>query len=220
MDLPFHEHLRHKMVAEQIERRGIRYPALLEAMRRIPRHLFIPEPLWEEAYDDKALPIGVGQTISQPYIVAIMTSLLALTGVETVLEIGTGSGYQAAILAQLARHVYTVERHEDLAAQARRKLWSLGIENVSIHVGDGTLGWPQHAPYDAILVTCAAPGVPPPLAEQLADGGRLALPVGPRGRQVLQRWERRGARLEREDIIPVAFVPLLGEHGWRAEDWE
>ncbi len=220
MDSPYLEHMRHKMVAEQIERRGIRHPALLEAMRRIPRHLFIPEPLWDEAYDDKALPIGAGQTISQPYIVAIMTSLLGLNGEESVLEVGTGSGYQAAILAQLTRHVYTIERHEDLAAAARLRLWSLGIENVSIHVGDGALGWAQHAPYDGILVTCAAPAVPPPLAEQLGEGGRMALPVGPRGRQVLQRWERHGPRLEREDIIPVAFVPLLGEHGWREEDWE
>ncbi len=220
MDTPFLEHLRHKMVAEQIERRGIRQPGLLEAMRRIPRHLFVPEQFWDEAYEDKALPIGSGQTISQPYIVAIMTSLLALTGVEIVLEIGAGSGYQAAILAQLAKQVHTIERHEDLAVEARRKLWSLGIENVAVHVGDGTLGLPRHAPYAGILVTCAAPAVPAPLAEQIAEGGRLVIPVGPRGRQVLQRWERHGSSLEREDILPVAFVPLLGVHGWRAEDWE
>ncbi len=220
MDSPFFEHLRHQMVAEQIERRGIRQPMLLEAMRRIPRHLFMPETLWEEAYDDKALPIGMGQTISQPYIVAIMTSLLVLTGGETVLEVGAGSGYQAAILAQLSGRVYTIERHEDLAEAARLRLWSLGIHNVSVHTGDGTLGLPGHAPFDGILVTCAAPKLPEPLAEQLADGGRLVIPVGPRGQQALQRWERRGPVLEREDIIPVAFVPLLGKHGWREEDWE
>ncbi len=220
MDSTFHEHLRMKMVAEQIEQRGIRQPMLLEAMRRVPRHLFVPQPLWDEAYDDRALPIGGGQTISQPYIVGIMTSLLGLTGAETVLEVGTGSGYHAAILAQLSRWVYSIERHEELAAAARLNLWSLGIENVSIHVGDGTLGLPPHAPYDGILVACAAPEVPAPLAAQLAEAGRMVIPVGPRGRQVLQRWERRGPALEREDILPVAFVPLLGEFGWREEDWE
>lgn len=208
------------MVLEQIERRGIRSLRLLEVLRKTPRHLFIPEELWERAYEDQALPIGAGQTISQPYIVALMTSLLDLGGDEVVLEVGTGSGYQAAILAQLADTVHTVERRPELAAIARSKLSALGIENVFVHVGDGTLGLPAKAPFQGILVTAGAPQLPRPLGEQLDEGGRLVIPVGSRGRQMLQRWERRQDALDYEGIIPVAFVPLLGEYGWKEEQWE
>jgi len=202
------------MTAEQIAARGIRDPRVLEAMRRVPRHLFVPEAYRSEAYGDHPLPIGHGQTISQPFIVAYMTALLELQGDEKVLEIGTGSGYQAAVLAHLAREVHTVERLPQLAAQAQARLEALGLGNVHVHVGDGTLGLPEYAPYDAILVTAAAPEVPAPLLAQLAEGGRLVAPVGDRGYQHLERWTRHRGRLERETLDPVAFVPLVGEHGW------
>ncbi len=205
-----------KMVAEQIAARGINDPRVLAAMRQVPRHLFVPNAYREEAYGDHPLPIGEGQTISQPFIVAYMTALLGLQGDEKVLEIGTGSGYQAAVLAHLAREVHTVERLPQLAAQARARLEALGLDNVHVHVGDGTLGLPEHAPYDAILVTAAAPEVPAPLLAQLAEGGRLVAPVGDRGYQHLERWTRRHGRLHREILEAVAFVPLVGEHGWPA----
>jgi protein-L-isoaspartate(D-aspartate) O-methyltransferase len=211
---------RDAMVTDQIERRGIKDPRLLDALRRIPRHWFVPERLEERAYDDGPLSIGLGQTISQPYMVAAMTDMLALSGGETVLEIGTGSGYQAAVLGELARRVHTVERHFDLARQASDTLEALGYDNVSVHHGDGSLGWEDGAPYHAILVTAAAPKIPRPLVEQLSDGGRLVIPVGgPRG-QVLERWRKKEGRIHRESFFPVAFVPLRGHHGWQEDDWK
>jgi protein-L-isoaspartate(D-aspartate) O-methyltransferase len=214
------ERERHRMVYEQIERRGIRHPGVLHAMRTVPRHLFVPPELQEYAYDDGALGIGSGQTISQPYIVALMTSLLALKGDENILEVGTGSGYQAAILSYLGANVHTIERHPELAHEAQHRLYSLGLDNVIVHVGDGSEGWPDAAPYQAIMVTAAAPHLPQTLADQLADGGRLVLPVGARRRQELQLWQRSGDLLDYESIIPVAFVPLRGKHGWQEDDWK
>jgi protein-L-isoaspartate(D-aspartate) O-methyltransferase len=167
------------------------------------------------AYRDSPLPIGQGQTISQPYIVAFMTEQLALTGSERVLEVGTGSGYQAAILSLLAAEVITVERFPSLAQEASELLGRLGYDNVRVKVGDGSLGWPEEAPYDAIMVTAASPDVPEPLKEQLAEGGRLLAPVGPRWTQELVRIRRTGGRLHTEVLMGVAFVPLIGEHGWQ-----
>lgn len=210
-----YEEERERMVENQIIRRGIRDKRVLDAMRQVPRHLFVPEDIRHLAYSDGPLPIGHGQTISQPYIVALMTELLELTGEEKVLELGTGSGYQAAILSCLAREVYSIERHPALAEQARKILTQLGYDNVMIRVGDGTLGWPEHAPYDAIIVTAAAPDVPQPLTEQLADGGRLVAPVGSRWSQMLVKVKRQGNKLTRKNLTPVAFVPLIGEYGWK-----
>ena len=206
---------RERMVRTQIEARGVRDRRVLEAMRAVPRHLFIPGHTIGSAYRDSPLPIGQGQTISQPYIVALMTELLELRGKEKVLEIGTGSGYQAAILSQLAGRVISVERIPQLAQEAADLLARLGYENVHVKVGDGTLGWPAEAPYDAIMVTAASPQVPEPLKEQLADGGRLVVPVGPRWTQDLVRIRRMGDQLHTETLIGVAFVPLIGEHGWQ-----
>ena len=211
--------LRAEMVAQQIERRGVTDPRLLDAMRTVPRHMFVPEDLQSMAYDDCPLAIGNGQTISQPYIVALMTQLLRLQGEENVLEIGTGSGYQAAILSRLAKSVHTVERFASLASRARRVLSSLQYENVFVHTQDGSLGMPEAAPYQSILVTAAAPSPPPPLLEQLAENGRLVLPVGGRGGQILQVWQRRGDTYEDEDILYVQFVPLRGLHGWNEVNW-
>lgn len=214
MEKDSYQEEREKMVRQQIIRRGIVDARLLAVMEKLPRHRFVPAANREEAYEDRALPIAVGQTISQPYIVALMTSLLELQGEETVLEVGTGSGYQAAVLAGLAHTVHTVERHPSLAAQAEAVLDELGISNVHIHIGDGSLGWPEAAPYQAIIVTAAAPQVAAPLLGQLADGGRLVVPAGGRSRQVLERWRKNGDDFQREEILPVAFVPLIGEQGW------
>lgn len=211
---------RAQMINEQIARRGLRNPRLLRALQRVPRHLFLPLPMRDYAYDDRPLPIGNGQTISQPYIVALMTSLLALEGNEVVLEIGTGSGYQAAVLAELACTVHTVERFENLAHDARARLVELGYLNAHVHCADGSLGWPEAAPYNAILVTAAAEAVPSPLLPQLAEGGRLVLPVGGIQGQILQLWTREGNKFDRQDMLPVSFVPLRGEFGWSFEDWE
>ena len=220
MDTRAFEEQRLNMVAAQIERRGVHNPSVLAAMRLVPRHLFAPPDTWDQAYDDHPLPIGNGQTISQPYIVGLMTELLELTGNETVLEIGTGSGYQAAILSCLAKQVDTIERHASLAENARQVLSSLGYSNVSVHVGDGTLGWPEKAPYQRIIVTAAAPRVPQPLLEQLATGGRLVIPVGSHYNQVLQTWQRQeNNEYSSEDILAVAFVPLLGVQGWQESEW-
>jgi protein-L-isoaspartate(D-aspartate) O-methyltransferase len=213
------EQKRLKMVVEQIERRGLRQPRLLEAMRRVPRHRFVSFTEQESAYYDGPLPIGCGQTISQPYIVALMTNLAALNGDETVLEVGTGSGYQAAVLACMARCVHTIERHAELAERARQMLRELDFNNVEVHSADGSFGWVEAQPYQAILVTAAAPQPPPPLLEQLAEGGRLVLPVGDRGYQELQVWTRQGEKFLPEDIIPVAFVPLRGKYGWQTDRW-
>lgn len=207
--------LRERMVREQIEARGVRDERVLKAMRDLPRHFFVPPDLVREAYQDNPLPIGSGQTISQPYMVAWMTELLALKGGEKVLEIGTGSGYQAAILGRLARKVFSMEKHETLALQARERLGLLGIENVEVLVGDGSAGLPGEAPFDAIIVTAGAPSVPRPLEEQLADGGRLVIPVGPSGMQELTLVTREGERLKRKEEGGCVFVPLVGKHGWK-----
>jgi protein-L-isoaspartate(D-aspartate) O-methyltransferase len=215
---PFRQ-VREAMVEDQIKARGITDTRVLAAMRTLPRHAFVPDNFLDEAYQDHPLPVGEGQTISQPYIVALMTSRLELKGSEKVLEIGTGSGYQAAILARLSKEVHTVERIPELAAKAISTLKELGIENVIVHLGDGSLGWPEAAPYDRIIVTAAAPAVPEELTSQLAPGGRLIIPVGERWNQMLEEWEKTGAGLEKRDVLPVVFVPLLGQKGWQERDW-
>jgi protein-L-isoaspartate(D-aspartate) O-methyltransferase len=212
------ESARERMVEQQLVKRGIRDPRVLEAMRRVPRHRFIPPQDQQLAYADGPLPIGYRQTISQPFIVALMTQLLELEGEEKVLEVGAGSGYQAAVLAHLAKQVYSVERIPELATKAEAILHELGYANVQIEVGDGTQGLPAYAPYDGIIVTAAAPRVPRPLKDQLAEGGRLVLPVGSQMGQMLERWRREGAEYQRETLTPVAFVPLVGEEGWESDD--
>lgn len=208
-----------RMVEEQLRRRNIIDERVLNAMLTIPRHLFVPQEHRHLAYVDAPLPIGHGQTISQPYIVALMTQLLMLQGDEKVLEVGTGSGYQAAILGLLAKEVHTIERHAELAAQAEAVLQSLNLSNVHVHVGDGSIGLKGYAPFHAILVTAAAPEAPKPLLEQLDQGGRLVIPVGGQWGQNLERWTRRGSRFDQEVLVPVAFVPLRGEAGWKTERW-
>lgn len=209
---------REKMVVEQIQQRGVTNVAVLQAMRAVPRHLFIPYELRENAYSDYPLPIGCAQTISQPYIVALMTSLLNLTGTEKVLEVGCGSGYQAAVLSLVSREVHSTEIVPQLAARSAETLRELGYGNVIVHQSDGSLGWPPAAPYDAILVTASAPKVPQPLLEQLKPEGRLVLPVGGKGLQWLELWQQEHGGWQSEQIIPVAFVPLRGAKGWA--DWE
>ncbi len=215
-----YESQRLSMVAGQIAGRGVHDPRVLDAMRQVPRHCFVPPEYQAIAYSDGPLPIGEGQTISQPYIVALMTEQLRLRGGETVLDIGTGSGYQAAILARLARQVHTIERHPRLAERARAALVSAGIHNVSVHVGDGSAGLPEFAPYQGILVAAAAPRVPQPLLEQLSEGGRLVLPVGGWEGQTLETWQRCGEAYDCEQVLPVAFVPLRGAHGWKGHEWQ
>jgi protein-L-isoaspartate(D-aspartate) O-methyltransferase len=210
---------RRRMVEGQIRARGIRNERVLAAMERVPRHLFVPEDLRRAAYEDRPLPIGEGQTISQPYIVALMTDLLDPHAGDRILEIGAGSGYQAAILAELASEVITIERIPSVAARARRNLSLAGCRPVEVMVADGTRGYALKAPYQGILVTAGAPEVPPPLIGQLADGGRLVAPVGPHGIQELVRIVREGERIRRESHGGVVFVPLIGEYGWR-EDGE
>ncbi|MCK5375685.1 MAG: protein-L-isoaspartate(D-aspartate) O-methyltransferase [Acidobacteria bacterium] len=206
-------------MVESLRRGGIRDARLLEVMAEVPRHLFVPEALRHQAYsDDVSIHIGEGQTISQPRIVALMTEAARIGAESRVLEIGTGSGYQAAVLSSLARFVFTIERVGSLAREAKRVLDFLGIDNVSVKVMDGTLGWRAQAPYDAILVTAGAPEVPAPLVGQLADGGRLVVPVGPRDTQVLQVVERRGERTFASELKGACFVPLIGRHGWEAKE--
>jgi protein-L-isoaspartate(D-aspartate) O-methyltransferase len=209
-----YERERARMVRSQIEMRKISDPRLLKVMRQVPRHLFVPEDQRFWAYRDSALPIGSGQTISQPYIVALMTEALALTGDEKVLEVGTGSGYQAAILAELAREVHTIELHAELSKEAKRIFDELGLANIHVHVGDGSQGLPDEEPFDAIMVTAAAPKSPQVLLDQLKDGGRMVIPVGSRRYQELRRWVRRGDEFDSDSMIPVMFVPLLGRFGW------
>lgn len=201
---------REAMVAQQIAARGIRDPATLAALRRVKRHLFVPEALRVQAYDDYPIPIGHGQTISQPYIVAFMTEAAGLKGGETVLEIGTGSGYQAAVLGEIAARVHTIEIVAPLAESSAALLKRLGYANVSVRAGDGYLGWPEAAPFDAILVTAAAPRIPEPLKRQLRDGGRLVLPVGDDWQELVV-VTRRGERFEERRVLAVRFVPMTGK---------
>lgn len=214
------ERQREEMVKNQLARRGIKDSGVLEAMLTVPRHLFLPESQRHWAYADGAQRIGKGQTISQPYIVALMTEALKLRGDEVVLEIGTGSGYQAAILSLLTAEVHTIERHPELAEEAQLMLESLGYTNVHVHSGDGSLGLPAYAPYQGILVTAAAPEVPNSLLRQLDEGARLVIPVGEKYTQVLQSWRREGGKFKHETITAVAFVPLIGEEGWDEESWD
>lgn len=207
---------RKRMVQEQLVARGITTPHLLDVFRKVPRHLFVQEAMAVQAYSDGPLPIGEKQTISQPYIVALMTDLLELTSKDHVLEIGTGSGYQTAILASLVRRVWTIERIRPLAMQARKVLDTLHLLNVNIKVGDGTLGWPEEGPFDAILVTAGAPAVPETLAAQLAPGGRLVIPVGDEANQTLLRIRKSAdGTLSQETGIGCRFVPLIGQQGWQ-----
>ena len=206
------------MVEQQLRKRGIKNTRVLDAMFAVPRHVFVPAESQHLAYADAPLPIGNRQTISQPYIVALMSELLNLSGSETVLEVGTGSGYQAAILAHLASKVYSLERIDALAQDARQALRSLALDNVEVILTDVSRGLPEYAPYQAIIVTAAAPRVPDPLKDQLDDAGRLVLPVGGQAGQILECWRKRGETFEREHVAPVTFVPLIGEHGWEADE--
>ena len=209
---PYSE-VRKKMVRDTMRRRDITDEEVLAVMEKVPRHEFVPEEYLPQAYDDHPLPIGYGQTISQPYIVALMTQLLRLKHGEKVLEIGTGSGYQAAVLAELTDEVYTVEIIKELAEEAEEKLKSLGYTNVKVKQADGYYGWEEHAPYDTIIVTCAPDHVPQPLVEQLADGGRLVIPVGPPGSyQTLWQITKKGDEVVSKNITGVIFVPLTGGH--------
>jgi protein-L-isoaspartate(D-aspartate) O-methyltransferase len=202
-------------LVETLQRKGIRDLAVLRAVRMVPRHRFVPESVRHRAYDDAALPIGSSQTISQPWVQARYLELLGLTGRERVLEVGTGSGYQTALLAMLCDAVFSVERIPALAQRAREALAASGIRNVTVLVGDGTLGWRPFAPYDAILVAAASPEVPTPLVEQLAPGGRLVIPLGDRSNQTLTLVRREGDELRSTTVADVRFVPLLGEFGFR-----
>ena len=199
------------MVDGQIEGRGVSDPATLKAMREVPRWEFVPADMRNRAFEDNPLPIGEGQTISQPYIVAYMTEALNLQPDDRVLEVGTGSGYQAGILAEIASEVYTIEIVEPLGERARETLERLGYDNVHVRIGDGYRGWPEEAPFDAIIVTCAPDHVPQPLLDQLDEGGRLVLPLGGRYPQMLKRYTRRGDTFDEEDLEPVLFVPMTGE---------
>jgi len=209
-----YETLRKRMVEEQLIPRGIKDPRVLNAFYKIERHKFIPENLRNTAYADFPLPIGESQTISQPYIVALMTECLGLTGREKVLEIGTGSGYQTAILAELAGEVYSIERFETLAKRSEILLKELGYTNIKIKVSDGTLGWEEAAPFDKIMITAASPKIPLPLIEQLKENGKLILPLGESFSQVLTLVEKKKGKLESIDVCGCVFVPLVGKHGW------
>lgn len=202
--------MREKMVDTQIKARGVKDPRILSAMLKIERHHFVPEEYLNSAYSDQPLPIGEGQTISQPYIVALMTELLELKGDEKVLEIGTGSGYQAAILAELVKEVYTIEIIETLASSADKRLRQLGYQNIHVKAGDGYLGWPEVAPFDALIVTAAPDHIPKPLIDQLKEGGRMVVPVGTYT-QELKKIIKRSGKIETTDVIPVVFVPMTGE---------
>ena len=216
------DHLRNEMVDMQLIPRGIKDARVLDAFRRVPRHEFVPEDIRSSAYDDCALPIGEGQTISQPYMVAIMTELLGLKGDEKVLEVGTGSGYQAAILAELCKKVFTIERVGVLSRRAEEKIKGLGYANVDFLVGDGTEGHPKESPYNGIIVTAGCPEIPKPLVDQLAEGGRLVVPVGEMYLQTLTVVTKekglpagRQGKIITEESIGCVFVPLVGKYGWK-----
>lgn len=210
---------RRRMVEQQVVARGITDQRVIAAMLAVPRHRFVEDALQSQAYSDFPLPIGFRQTISQPYMVAFMSQALGLQDGERVLEIGTGSGYQAAILARIAGKVYSIERHAELARRARRVLDAVGCSAVNIKVSDGTVGWPEQAPFDAIVTTAGAPAIPVEYREQLAIGGRLVIPVGGRASQVLVRVLRRGRDVfEEEQLLACRFVPLVGRHGWAGEE--
>ncbi len=197
-----------------LQDKGIRDLAVLRAIDTVPRHQFVPPSVRHRAYEDSALPIGNSQTISQPYVHARAIEQLALTGKERVLEIGTGSAYQTALIAELAAQVFSVERYRELLDRARLLLQQANVRNVSLSLGDGTLGWREYAPYDGIVVSAGAPSVPTALESQLAEGGRLLIPIGDKEEQMLTLYTKRGGRLERRDITPVRFVPLIGAQGW------
>lgn len=205
---------RQSMVETQLAARGIYDERVLDAMAQVPRHLFVPDEWQVHAYDDRALPIAVGQTISQPYVVALMAQALMLKGDERLLEIGTGSGYAAAVLSLLVQEVYTVERKPELASSAEQRLHSLGYRNVHVSEGDGSAGLPAYAPFDAISVAAASPWAPKPLREQLANGGRMVIPVGGRAEQLLLRQVRQDHAINTERLNGVRFVPLVGAHAW------
>lgn len=204
-----------RRLVETLQERGIKDMSVLRAFEQTPRHVFVPTGVRHRAYEDSALPIGNGQTISQPSIHARYLELLKLTGREKVLEVGTGSGYQTVLLAHLASQVFSIERIAPLLQGAREAINRCGVRNVSLLLGDGTLGWREYSPYDAILVSAAAPSVPQPLVEQLAEGGRLLIPLGGQDVQTLAVLTRKNGQVHREDILPVRFVPLLGQHGWQ-----
>ena len=206
--------VREDMVRSQLEARGIRAPKVLAAMTRVPRHRFVDAALRSRAYDDHALPIGAGQTISQPFMVALMTEALRLKGGEKILEIGTGSGYQTAILAEFTPRLFSIERNADLARAASARLSELGYKNVILKTGDGSLGWPEHAPFDRIVVTAGAPDLPPPLFEQMVEGGILVIPIGDRDSQRLEVVTREKDQALSRRLVDCAFVPLLGREGW------
>lgn len=209
------EALREFMVQTQLIPRGIHDKRVLDAMRKVPRHLFVDEPMQCKAYDDMALSIGENQTISQPYMVAIMTELLELKGNEKVLEIGTGSGYQAAILAELAKEVFSVERISSLARRAEERLHAIGYKNIHIRVDDGTLGWPEESPFDRIIITAGAPKIPDPMTGQLSENGILLAPVGDRFSQQLVKMQKIKGTITEEFHTLCVFVPLIGKHGWK-----
>ena len=210
-DDPVYGPRRARMVMEQIVARGVRDPAVLAALRAVPRHRFVDPSDRDDAYEDHPLGIGLGQTISQPYIVAAMTEALALKPSDRVLEIGTGSGYQAAVLARIVREVYTIEIVPPLARRAERTLAEMGVGNVRVRAGDGFLGWPEAAPFDAIMITAATPKIPQPLIDQLTEGGRLCAPVDQTYEQVLMLYTKRRGRLAKQELFPVRFVPMTGK---------
>ncbi|MEW6685826.1 MAG: protein-L-isoaspartate(D-aspartate) O-methyltransferase [Candidatus Edwardsbacteria bacterium] len=211
------EKSRNLMVEQQLKRRGIKDPRVLEVMNKVPRHLFVDEALQERAYDDYPLPIGEGQTISQPYMVAAMTEALELEGNEKILEIGTGSGYQTAILAELANQVFSIERLAKIARRAREVLDKLGYQNIAIRMGDGTIGWNEFAPYDRVLITAGAPDVPKPLLEQLTEDGKMVIPLGDLYSQVLTVVEKNNSKSKIHRLFGCVFVPLIGKYGWYGE---
>jgi len=206
---------RNAMVRDQLMRRGVEDTHVLEAFKAVPRHYFVEEDYISQAYSDHPLPIGFGQTISQPYIVALMTESLDLHGHEKVLEVGTGSGYQTAILAHLAKEVYTIELVKDLSRRAETIFKKLGYRNIFVEIGDGSVGLPKHQPYDRIIITAAVPFLPQDLKEQLKIGGKLVAPIGERWQQTLEVWKREEKRFIKEKILPVVFVPLRGKFGWQ-----